>query len=173
MKKVGIRYFLAVAAATILLLSTPNLSLAHTSLVGANPAAGSQINIWPTQITLEFDDQLQNLGDEKANFIVVNNAQGDQVSRADEVISGNSISVSLDPNQITGPVLVFYHVVSTDGHPVEGEYKFDFGAGDESPTVVVTQESSNTPFLIYLASGAFILSGIFFSIYSYRGRTRS
>jgi len=59
-------------------------------------------------------------------FSCVNNAAGDQISADDEVLTGSHIKVSLDPNTIKGPVLVYYRVVSADGHPVEGEYTFNF-----------------------------------------------
>ena len=52
-------------------------SFAHTNLLVQTPAASSEVATWPSQLTLEFDEQLQNLGDEKANFLVVNNAAGD------------------------------------------------------------------------------------------------
>jgi methionine-rich copper-binding protein CopC len=61
-----------------LLLNTQPVN-AHTKLVSASPAAGSTAENWPTQIILEFDEELQNLGPEKANFLVVNNAVGDLI----------------------------------------------------------------------------------------------
>jgi len=143
---------------------------AHTKLVSGSPAAGVVVDLWPTKVVLEFDEQLQNIGDEKANFVVINNAVGDQVSEADEVIEGNTISVTLSPNEIKGPVLVFYHVVSTDGHPVEGEYKFTFGEGEVTAEGVTNADEAKFPLGIYLASGLFITTGLFFAIYSYRRR---
>jgi methionine-rich copper-binding protein CopC len=143
---------------------------AHTKLVSGSPAAGVVVDLWPTKVVLEFDEQLQNIGDEKANFVVINNAVGDQVSETDEVIEGNTISVTLSPNEIKGPVLVFYHVVSTDGHPVEGEYKFTFGEGEVTAEGVTDTEEVKFPIGIYLASGLFITTGLFFAIYSYRRR---
>jgi methionine-rich copper-binding protein CopC len=143
---------------------------AHTKLVSGSPAASVVVDLWPTKVVLEFDEQLQNIGDEKANFVVINNAVGDQVSEADEVIEGNTISVTLSPNEIKGPVLVFYHVVSTDGHPVEGEYKFTFGEGEVTAEGVTNTDEAKFPLGIYLASGLFITTGLFFAIYSYRRR---
>jgi methionine-rich copper-binding protein CopC len=143
---------------------------AHTKLTSSIPVVGSVVEVWPEEITLEFDEELQNIGDEKANFVVVYNAVGDQVSETDEVIEGNTISVTLSPNEIKGPVLVFYHVVSTDGHPVEGEYKFTFGEGEVTAEGVADTEDSKFPIGIYLASGLFITTGLFFAIYSYRRR---
>lgn len=142
----------------------------HTKLVSGSPSAGTVVDLWPSKVVLEFDEELQNIGGEKANFVVINNAVGDQVSETDEVIDGNTISVTLSPNEIKGPVLVFYHVVSTDGHPVEGEYKFTFGEGEVTAEGVTDTEEIKFPIGIYLASGLFITTGLFFAIYSYRRR---
>jgi methionine-rich copper-binding protein CopC len=147
-------------------------AVAHTKLLSANPAAGSVVDVWPTQITLEFDEELQNIGSEKANFVVVNNAVGDQVSEDDEKLNGNTVTLTLSPNTVKGPALVFYHVVSADGHAVEGEYKFTFGKSEVTAEGVTNTEKSNYPLGIYLASAAFITTGIFFAIYSYRRRNK-
>ena len=162
----------AVFLGLLTLLITIQPAYAHTKLVSASPAAGSTVEIWPTQIILEFDEELQNLGPEKANFLVVNNAVGDQVSETDEVIDGNKLIVTLSPNEVKGPVLVFYHVVSTDGHPVEGEYKFTYGVDQVTAEGVTDTEEKKFPMTIYLASAVFIVSGLFFSIYSYRRRNQ-
>jgi methionine-rich copper-binding protein CopC len=166
------RGHLAAAVLLVLLASSIQspIAQAHTKLVSGSPAAGVVVDLWPTKVVLEFDEQLQNIGDEKANFVVINNAVGDQVSETDEVIEGNTISVTLSPNEIKGPVLVFYHVVSTDGHPVEGEYKFTFGEGEVTAEGVSDTEEVKLPIGIYLASGLFITTGLFFAIYSYRRR---
>ena len=158
------------ALATVAIGLTP--AAAHTNLITQTPEANSQIASWPAQITLEFDEQLQNLGNEKANFLVVNNAAGDQVSENDETLVGNTITVTLLPNQVQGPVLVYYRVLSGDGHPVEGEYTFTYGIGVETAEGVVEKESTEYPIAVYLASAAFIVSGLFFAIYSYRRRSR-
>ncbi len=158
-------------ALLLLQLTQQTVATAHTKLLSATPAIAGEIDSWPTSITLEFDGQLQNLGDEKANFVVVNNAVGDQVSETDEQISGNTITVSLSANEVKGPVLVFYHVVASDGHPIEGEYKFTYGIGEVTAQGVAEKEAEY-PIGIYLASAVFIISGLFFAIYSYRRRNR-
>ena len=163
----------ALLLALILLQFTQQpAAIAHTKLVNATPAISREIDSWPTSITLEFDGELQNLGDEKANFVVVNNADGDQVSEIDEQILGNTITVTLSANEVKGPVLVFYHVVASDGHPIEGEYKFTYGIGEVTAQGVEDNEETEYPIGIYLASAIFIISGLFFAIYSYRRRNR-
>ena len=163
----------AVVIGLLTLLLTIQPAYAHTKLVSASPSAGSTVENWPTEITLEFDEELQNLGPEKANFLVVNNSVGDQVSETDEIIDGNKLTVTLAPNEIKGPVLVYYRVVSTDGHPVEGEYKFTYGVGETTAEGVTESEGKKFPITVYLASAVFIISGLFFSIYSYRRRNQS
>jgi methionine-rich copper-binding protein CopC len=163
----------ALLLALILLQFTQQpAAIAHTKLVNATPAIAGEIDSWPTSITLEFDGELQNLGGEKANFVVVNNAVGDQVSETDEQIMGNTIIVTLSANEVKGPVLVFYHVVASDGHPIEGEYKFTYGIGEVTAQGVEDSEEAEYPIGIYLASAIFIISGLFFAIYSYRRRNR-
>jgi methionine-rich copper-binding protein CopC len=162
----------AVFLGLLTLLLTIQPAYAHTKLVSASPAAGSTVENWPTQITLEFDEELQNLGPEKANFLVVNNSVGDQISETDELVDGNKLTVTLSPNEIKGPVLVYYRVVSTDGHPVEGEYKFTYGLDEITAEGVTESEEKEFPISIYLASAVFIISGLFFSIYSYRRRNQ-
>ena len=158
----------------ILVFTPTNFASAHTKLISASPAVGAQVDSWPDQLTLEFEEVLINLDGEKTNFVVVNNAVGDQISEPDEVISGNSISITLSPNEVKGPILVYYRVVSADGHPIEGEYKFTYGVGEVTAQGVEPEdEGGDFPIGIYITSAIFIISGLFFAIYSYRRRSAS
>ena len=160
-----------VCALILAIFINPQGAHAHTKLIASNPKFGVTLNTWPNQVNLKFDQAIVVIGQEKSNFVVVNNALGDKVSLDDEVVNQDEISVSLSPNQAKGPVLVFYRVVSTDGHPVEGEFVFNYSA-EQSVEVGSTKQEPITdfPLTIYIASAAFIVSGIFFAIYSYRRR---
>jgi methionine-rich copper-binding protein CopC len=160
-------------AASLILAVTAGPATAHTKLISSDPAAGGLVESWPTEISLTFDEDLITVGGEKSNFLVVNNAVGDQISADDEVINGSQITVSLDPNTITGPVLVYYRVVSADGHPVEGEYTFTFGENVVTAEGVQKTEKSKYPIGIYIASAAFITTSLFFGIYAYRRRKQA
>ena len=149
---------------------------AHTKLISSTPAAGAVVEEWPSEISLIFDEDLITVGEEKSNFLVVNNAAGDQISSDDEVINGSEIKVSLEANTITGPVLVYYRVVSADGHPVEGEYSFNFGTlqeGAETAEGVQNEEKSKYPIGIFIATALFITTSLFFGIYAYRRRNHA
>ena len=157
----------------IFLLNLPSIAQAHTELISSDPAAGSKLSTWPREISLTFNEELQVIGNEKSNFVVVNNAVGDQVSADDESLNGSTIKVSLDPNTIEGPVLVYYRVISADGHAVEGEYTFTFGNGVVTAEGVQNQEKSKYPIGIYIASALFITTSLFFGIYAYRRRNHA
>ena len=163
-------------AASLILAATAVPAIAHTELLSSDPAAGSLVESWPAEISLTFNEDLISVGDEKSNFLVVNNAAGDQISADDEVLTGSQIKVSLDPNTIKGPVLVYYRVVSADGHPVEGEYTFNFGTiteGSENAEGVQNEEKSKYPIGIYIATALFITTSLFFGIYAYRRRKQA
>jgi methionine-rich copper-binding protein CopC len=139
---------------------------AHAALILSDPAVGSKIAVWPTSISLEFNEELISIGEEKSNFVSVNNAAGDQVSRDDEQVIDRQISVSLDPNTVEGPVLVFYRVISADGHAVEGEYTFMYGEQAQTAEGVQTGEKSKLPTYVYPT--LFITSILFFGLYAYK-----
>ncbi|MEY4677980.1 MAG: hypothetical protein RI992_695 [Actinomycetota bacterium] len=164
---------LSIVAGVIIYFNNPIAATAHTNLIDSNPSAGAVIEFWPSQISLEFDESLLNISENKTNFIVVNNSIGDQISKNDEMIASNSVTVSLSPNPVLGPVLVYYRVVSADGHPVEGEFSFTYGQDQPAKVIEEVVVNNKFPISIYIASAAFIASGIFFAIYSYRRRNRS
>ena len=169
-------FYKVLVLSALLVIGQPVSANAHTELISSMPVAGAVVEQWPTEISLTFNEDLITVGDEKSNFLVVNNAVGDQISADDEVLDGSKITVSLDPNTITGPVLVYYRVVSADGHPVEGEYSFNFGTlaeGAETAEGVQNEEKSKYPIGIFIATALFITTSLFFGIYAYRRRNRA
>lgn len=166
------RILLSIFVGFLVATLNPSALSAHTNLISSNPAAGAIVESWPTQIILEFDEPLLDIGESKSNYVVVNNAIGDQVSNNDEAVDSNQIKVTLSPNKVLGQVLIFYRVISADGHPVEGEFTFSYGKGTEPDQPMGEKVKNQYPIGVYLASAAFIASGIFFAIYSYRRRLR-
>jgi methionine-rich copper-binding protein CopC len=161
-KRVSITFTIALLLTSVTLIGAN----AHTALILSDPAVGSKVVVWPTSISLQFDEDLVSIGDEKSNFVVVNNGDGDQISRDDELVSGSQITVSLSPNTVEGPVLVYYRVISADGHPVEGEYTFLYGEQAETAEGVQNEEKSKLPSYLYPA--LFITSILLFGAYAYK-----
>ncbi len=109
-------------AALFLVLTTSFPVNAHSSLVSATPAENAVLSEFPTEIVLEFNENLLQLGDANPNKVEVRNSMGDLLSSA-TVVNGSKISA---PLQITGndEYEVSYRIVSGDGHVVEDSYKF-------------------------------------------------
>ncbi|MCZ8523640.1 MULTISPECIES: copper resistance CopC/CopD family protein [Paenibacillus] len=118
--------------AALLLLLTVLLSLAaggtpaaaHASLVEAIPAAGSELKAGPDSIKLTFNEQLEN----SLFYVRVYDGRQKQVTEEKAVLNADQTAVTLDlPELGQGNYLVTYHVISADGHPVEGTYLFAVG----------------------------------------------
>jgi len=103
---------------------------AHNELVSANPAADSVLQEFPSEITLQFSEDLILIGNENPNKLEVKNSMGDVVS-GPVVTKGAMISA---PVTIMGndKFEVSYRVASKDGHVVSGSYSFNVG----SPMVI-------------------------------------
>ena len=135
---------------------------AHSSLVSATPAENAVLSEFPTEIVLEFNENLLQLGDANPNKVEVRNSMGDLLSSA-TVVNGSKISA---PLQITGndEYQVSYRVVSGDGHVVEDSYKFKVESeiATAMPIAAPVEEPEDGPNLLVrsvmtLAAGAAFL----------------
>lgn len=118
---------------------------AHADLVHSNPAAGSQLKTLPTEVTVQFDDDLLVLGGAKTNVLAVRDPQGRQVDLKNSKVSGATLTVGLSPSNVTGTFTVSWRVVSGDGHPVEGTFQFAVGTQLVSPSPQSSAPSSKNP----------------------------
>jgi hypothetical protein len=121
-------------------------AFAHAGLVSSTPESGAHLTVLPSQVKLEFGENLLTLGDAQTNVLVVNDPDGVQVDKLDSSISGRFLFVSLNPSSKDGTFTANWRIVSEDGHPVEGSFQFSVRS---SPTVtpVVTPAQSATPTL--------------------------
>jgi methionine-rich copper-binding protein CopC len=127
---------LAVLAA-VLLPGTP--ALAHNALVSAKPAKNATVAKAPAEVTLGF---LQKLNP-KFTTIVVSDAEKQKIPAADPAIKGPKVTLKLDEPLPNGAYTVAYRVVSTDGHTVEGSYKFT--VADKSAPTAAPAPSATSP----------------------------
>ena len=89
----------------------------------SNPRVGSTVYKLPTQVQLNFDDDLIVLGD-TSDVVQVTDPKGKRVDVGLSAVSGATLSVKLKPSLILGKYRVTYRVISADGHPVSGTYPF-------------------------------------------------
>lgn len=135
MRRLGFAFALAVVA----LLRVYAIASAHVTLVSSDPAANSSIAANPPALRLEFSEPL----DAKLAHVSLIGANG----------AATVLSVSNDPRNAYvilaplsslagGAYRVSWHVVSADGHPVNGSFVFTIGAATAPPPEVPTGNTS-------------------------------
>ncbi len=103
----------------------PPPAFAHDQLVRSSPEDGSALEAWPATISLEFSDRLIDIG---AAVHLVGQG-GTTVAEAPPTIDGSLVTQIVPAGLPDGFYRVLWRVVSNDGHPISGAFKFTVGAG--------------------------------------------
>ncbi|QTX05595.1 copper resistance CopC family protein [Agromyces archimandritae] len=111
-----------VAAAGLAIAAMP--ALAHNSPVSSSPAEGSTVTAQPGTVSLTTSDVLLDLGDGGAGIDVVD-AAGLHYATECAVIDGPTVEAAAALGE-PGEYTVKWRVVSADGHPISGEFAFDW-----------------------------------------------
>jgi methionine-rich copper-binding protein CopC len=106
---------------------------AHAELTGSNPIADSVIGMLPPTVELTFGEPLMVVeGSEAANQITVTKADGKRIDVRTTTVADRVASVALDTSAGEGVYTVAYRVVSEDGHPIDGKFKFEVSVAAQS-----------------------------------------
>lgn len=116
----------AAAAALLGVLVTATPAQAHTSLTSSDPAKGATVTS-PTRIRLTFAEPVRFTG------VVVVDAHGGHHESGKAQAVDNHVTQQVAGVLSPGAYTVGWRVVSPDGHPVTGEYKFTVQAGATAP----------------------------------------
>ncbi|WP_433465127.1 copper resistance CopC family protein [Spirillospora sp. CA-128828] len=106
----------AAAVGTALALTAVPAS-AHTTLTSANPAKGSTVAA-PPQIVLTYGDPV------RLPRVVVTDGSQKQYQAGTARAVDNKVTQAVGSALPNGEYTVGWRVVASDGHPVEGTYKF-------------------------------------------------
>lgn len=131
----------AALAAVALLLVPATPAAAHNTLRSASPAKEARLATAPTQVTLTF---LQKL-DPAFTTIALTDAAQERVPTGEPVVTGTTATATIDRSLADGTYTVAYRVVSPDGHPVQGSYRFTVAGPSASAGAAVTAPSSAPP----------------------------
>ncbi|RKS89327.1 hypothetical protein DEU37_1640 [Microbacterium sp. AG790] len=112
---------------------------AHDELIGADPSVNADVGALPAQITMTFSGVL--MDEPGATQVVVTDAAGTSLTDGDPTLDGTHLMQSLS-GSASGPVTVTWRVVSSDGHPVSGQYTFTVQGG--SSQTVAPGETTTT-----------------------------
>lgn len=105
-------------------------AFAHDSLIGSDPADGAVVEALPDELALTFSGVL--LTGEGATEIVVTDAAGSDLTTGEPVVDGVRVRQPLT-GTASGSVQVAWRVVSSDGHPISGEFAFSVGDPSDAP----------------------------------------
>ncbi|MFE7443524.1 copper resistance protein CopC [Streptomyces chartreusis] len=127
---------LVLPAALAGLAATAPQAAAHTELEGSSPGADASLAGPPPRMTLTFSDTMT----EKYAQVAVTGPGGASAAQGEPQVSGKTVTLTLDPAAPVGRYTVGYRVVSADGHPVSGSYRFSV-----RKSAVVEEDSSVAP----------------------------
>jgi methionine-rich copper-binding protein CopC len=128
-------------AASSLFVASP--AQAHDELLSSDPAAGSTADALPAQVTLTFSGMLSTSGSE----VAVTDAAGTSLVDGAPVVADTVLTQPL-AGEASGVVTVVWRVVSSDAHPISGEFSFTVTAAapvTPEPTASPTASPSEVP----------------------------
>ena len=165
------RTVISLISLTILLVPV-NAALAHAGLVSSTPAANSEVNVMPSEISVTFTEELMTIGGKEVNSISLNLMDGAEVTLTDVKVDGAVLSATVPAGEYeSGIYEVFYKIVSADGHKLSDSFSFSLNG----PTLYTTAEpvadqgDGVLPVPIVVAIALVIALGGFFAL---RARNR-
>jgi len=93
---------------------------AHTGLSSSDPADGAELTAPPASVTLVFDAPMVNIG----ATVMITGPDGQQYPTGTPVVDSTDVRTDVPALGPAGQYTVTYRVVSGDGHPVEGQIRF-------------------------------------------------
>jgi methionine-rich copper-binding protein CopC len=134
----GLTVFLAVV--TVLWL-TAVPAAAHAALASSTPAEDAGLDTAPAEIKLTFTENL-----EETFFALTVMGPGEKNwARGEPRAHGADLSVAFDQAAPAGQYTVNYRVVSADGHPVTGQYRFELTGPSTTKAAPTNPTSSAAP----------------------------
>jgi copper transport protein len=143
------RTCLIALAATAASLALPAAAWAHAALLQTTPVASRVLNTPPTQVSLRYSEPVE----PRFAIISVSNAAGDVVTTGSPRRSpSNSDTLVVPLKKLSeGWYLVYWRVISVDGHPVRGAFTFAVGPNaGPAPQFAIpsTSETAASPRLV-------------------------
>src|SRR5690606_13366847 len=119
---------LAAAVGTLLALTVAFAApaSAHDTLTGSSPKEGATVES-PSEIELTYS------GSVRLPRVVVTDASGKEYQSGDPRAVDNKVTAGLDGVLPDGEYTVAWRVVSSDGHPIQGTYKFTVEGAPTAP----------------------------------------
>ncbi|MEV4068293.1 copper resistance protein CopC [Nonomuraea fuscirosea] len=140
---------LAALACALFLIFPASPAFAHDTLKSSSPAKNAQISS-PKEIELEFSAGV------KFPFVVLHDAAGKEIALGEPRLDGPLVRTDVPQTLPPGSYVFAWRVVSSDGHPIEGEIPFGVrgSSSTASPSGEPADGQSNGPTTDAAASAA-------------------
>ena len=138
--------FISIALLGLLFLPVLPAS-AHAQVTSTLPARDASLAEVPAEVMIEFDGNLTVIEDLSINVLRVFNSDGIQIDDGNTLVGGARLTVGISDRTGFGTFRVTYRVVSEDGHPVEGEFKFKVSAKDKPALPSASSSAQPTPII--------------------------
>lgn len=122
--------------AALALVGAAGTASAHNVLISSNPEDGARVQTSPGEVSLTFDQPVQDAGDESVNQIAVTGPGGDRWTAGPAKADGTVVSAPLRTLGPKGEYVIGYRILSADGHTVSDEVRFTLtkpGGGTPAP----------------------------------------
>jgi copper resistance protein C len=113
---------LALLVALLALVGLPALpAAAHAVLLSSSPSAGERVDAVPTEVVLEFNEAVE------AEFgqLQVSGPDGQRLDQEPPTAEGTTVTAPLAAATAAGEHTVAFRIISSDGHPVEGQFTYE------------------------------------------------
>jgi methionine-rich copper-binding protein CopC len=120
--------------AALLVIATAAPALAHDALKSSTPAKGATVESLD-EVKLEFTGKV------RMPFVIVRGEGDAQHESGKPEVDGTVVTQAVDGPLPDGRYTIAYRVVSSDGHPIEGEIPFRV-KGAPTPTPSATEPAS-------------------------------
>ncbi|MEU6710582.1 copper resistance CopC family protein [Nonomuraea sp. NPDC046802] len=138
MKRSPLAALTAILAA-LLVLGTATPALAHDALKSSSPAKDATVKTLD-EVRLEFTAKV------RMPFVIVRGAGDARHESGKPESDGAVVTQALDGPLADGEYTIAYRVVSSDGHPIEGEIPFTVkGASAPSPSESLSSSATPVP----------------------------
>ncbi|MGP4093291.1 copper resistance CopC family protein [Nonomuraea sp. KM90] len=128
MKRTPLAALTAILAAALLVFGSAAPALAHDALKSSSPAKGAKVKSLE-EVRLEFTAKV------RMPFVIVRGDGDAEHQRGKPELDGAVVTQAVDGPLPDGKYTIAYRVVSSDGHPIEGEIPFRVeGAEPPSPS---------------------------------------
>lgn len=134
----------------LILAGSTSTASAHTSVVNTIPTYKSTFTEMPSEIAIEFSEELMTIGSQKINSIEILHPDGSRIKITSLSVNKSILTATLPmANYVDGTYTVNYRVVSADGHSVSGSYELYLNSPSQRKVSATTIEQHENFFHIH------------------------